>query len=141
MSTTNMFALLAAALALIAAGLLVIPAWLAGAGGTTMTASIAAYTVRLSTDGPREGAIAGIASLVVVLATTMAERRGRPVNPVVGGAAVGVFGRVSHPDQGQAGPRERRTRAQGRGDHDRRLQRSHVALGRGPDPGPPVHDP
>ncbi|MGP3937378.1 hypothetical protein [Nonomuraea sp. KM88] len=39
-------------------------------------------------------AIAGIASLVVVLATTMAERRGRPVDPAVGGAAIGVFGRT-----------------------------------------------
>ncbi|TDE52828.1 hypothetical protein E1295_17965 [Nonomuraea mesophila] len=39
-------------------------------------------------------AIAGIASLAVVLATTMAERRGRPVDPAVGGAAVGVFGRT-----------------------------------------------
>ncbi|MEU6408334.1 hypothetical protein [Microbispora sp. NPDC046933] len=39
-------------------------------------------------------AVAGIASLVVVLATTMAERRGRPVDPTVGGTAVGVFGRT-----------------------------------------------
>jgi hypothetical protein len=39
-------------------------------------------------------AVAGIASLVVVLATTMADRRGRPLDAAVGGAAVGVFGRT-----------------------------------------------
>jgi heme/copper-type cytochrome/quinol oxidase subunit 4 len=39
-------------------------------------------------------AIAGLASLVVVLMTTAAERRGREVDPIVGGRAVGVFGRT-----------------------------------------------
>ncbi|MGO1056183.1 hypothetical protein [Crossiella sp. CA198] len=39
-------------------------------------------------------AIAGIASLVVVLLTTAAERAGRTVDPIVGGRAVGVFGRT-----------------------------------------------
>ncbi|MCO1581482.1 hypothetical protein M8C13_37605 [Crossiella sp. SN42] len=39
-------------------------------------------------------AIAGIASLVVVLLTTAAQRGGRPVDPLVGGRAVGVFGRT-----------------------------------------------
>jgi hypothetical protein len=39
-------------------------------------------------------AVAGLASLFVVLATTAAERRGRPVDPIVGGRAVGVFGRT-----------------------------------------------
>jgi hypothetical protein len=39
-------------------------------------------------------AISGLASLIVVLATTAAERRGRPVDPIVGGRAVGVFGRT-----------------------------------------------
>lgn len=39
-------------------------------------------------------AVAGLTSLVVVLSTTAAERRGRPVDPIVGGRAVGVFGRT-----------------------------------------------
>jgi hypothetical protein len=39
-------------------------------------------------------AIAGLASLVVVLTTTAAARRGRPVDARVGGRAVGVFGRT-----------------------------------------------
>jgi hypothetical protein len=39
-------------------------------------------------------AISGLASLVVVLMTTAAERRGKPVDPIVGGRAVGVFGRT-----------------------------------------------
>lgn len=39
-------------------------------------------------------AVAGIASLVVVLMTTAAQRRGRDINPIVGGRAVGVFGRT-----------------------------------------------
>ncbi|WP_220448772.1 FixH family protein [Nonomuraea mesophila] len=55
MSTKVKFVLPAVVVALIAAALLVVPPWLTGAGGTTMTASTAAYTVRLSTDGPREG--------------------------------------------------------------------------------------
>lgn len=36
-------------------------------------------------------AVAGFASLAVVLATTAAQRRGSPIDPVVGGQAVGVF--------------------------------------------------
>jgi plasmid replication initiation protein len=51
----NKFALLAAAVVLVAAGLLVIPPWLARTSGTTMTSATAAYTVRLSTGEPREG--------------------------------------------------------------------------------------
>ncbi|MFQ6397389.1 hypothetical protein ACLMAJ_28530 [Nocardia sp. KC 131] len=39
-------------------------------------------------------AAAGLASLVVVLATTAAQRWGRPVDPIVGGRVVGVFGRT-----------------------------------------------
>ncbi|MFI6030681.1 hypothetical protein [Amycolatopsis magusensis] len=39
-------------------------------------------------------AIAGLVSLVVVLSTTAAQRAGRPVDEVVGGKAVGVFGRT-----------------------------------------------
>lgn len=39
-------------------------------------------------------AISGIASLIVVLMTTAAERRGKTVDPMVGGRAVGVFGRT-----------------------------------------------
>lgn len=39
-------------------------------------------------------AVAGLASLVVVLMTTAAQRRGRPIDPIVGGRAVGVFGRT-----------------------------------------------
>ncbi|MBP2473225.1 hypothetical protein JOF53_002097 [Crossiella equi] len=39
-------------------------------------------------------AVAGIASLVVVLLTTAAQRAGRPVDPIVGGRAVPVFGRA-----------------------------------------------
>ncbi|GAA1670904.1 hypothetical protein GCM10009733_080290 [Nonomuraea maheshkhaliensis] len=39
-------------------------------------------------------AVAGVASLVVVLAATAADRAGRPVDPAVGGVAVGVFGRT-----------------------------------------------
>ena len=39
-------------------------------------------------------AVAGLTSLVVVLAATAAERGGRPVDPVIGGHAVGVFGRT-----------------------------------------------
>ncbi|PRY31658.1 hypothetical protein [Umezawaea tangerina] len=39
-------------------------------------------------------AFSGLASLFVVLATTAAERAGRPVDPLVGGRAVGVFGRT-----------------------------------------------
>jgi hypothetical protein len=38
--------------------------------------------------------ISGLASLVVVLLTTAAARRGRPVDPIVGGTAVGVFGKT-----------------------------------------------
>ncbi|MEU6408335.1 FixH family protein [Microbispora sp. NPDC046933] len=56
MSTKTRFVLLAAFVTLLAGGLLVIRPWLAGAGRTTMTASTATYTVRLFTDGPREGA-------------------------------------------------------------------------------------
>ncbi|WNV83995.1 hypothetical protein [Umezawaea sp. Da 62-37] len=39
-------------------------------------------------------AFSGLASLFVVLATTAAQRAGRPVDPLVGGRAVGVFGRT-----------------------------------------------
>jgi uncharacterized membrane protein len=39
-------------------------------------------------------AVAGLASLFVVLRTTADERAGHPVDPVVGGRAVGVFGRT-----------------------------------------------
>ncbi len=39
-------------------------------------------------------AVAGVASLVVVLSATAAERGGRPVDPLIGGHAVGVFGRT-----------------------------------------------
>jgi hypothetical protein len=39
-------------------------------------------------------AISGLASLIVVLMTTAAERRGKTVDPMVGGRAVGVFGRT-----------------------------------------------
>ncbi|MFS8096743.1 hypothetical protein LFM09_06335 [Lentzea alba] len=39
-------------------------------------------------------AVSGIASLVVVLLTTAAEKRDRAIDPVVGGRAVGVFGRT-----------------------------------------------
>lgn len=39
-------------------------------------------------------AISGLASLFVVLMTTAAERRGKTVDPMVGGRAVGVFGRT-----------------------------------------------
>jgi hypothetical protein len=39
-------------------------------------------------------AVAGLASLIVVLRTTAAEKAGRPVDPIVGGRAVGVFGRT-----------------------------------------------
>jgi hypothetical protein len=39
-------------------------------------------------------ALAGFASLVVVLATTAAERKGHTADPIVGGHAVGVFGRT-----------------------------------------------
>jgi hypothetical protein len=39
-------------------------------------------------------AISGLASLVVVLMTTAATRRERTVDPIVGGRAVGVFGRT-----------------------------------------------
>jgi hypothetical protein len=39
-------------------------------------------------------AVAGFASLAVVLSATAAQRRGQPVDPVVGGRAVGVFGRT-----------------------------------------------
>ncbi|CAM3555255.1 hypothetical protein KIPE111705_14010 [Kibdelosporangium persicum] len=39
-------------------------------------------------------AVAGIASLVVVLMTTAAQRRGQRTDPIVGGRAVGVFGRT-----------------------------------------------
>lgn len=39
-------------------------------------------------------AVSGLASLWVVLTTTAAERAGRPVDPIVGGRAVGVFGRT-----------------------------------------------
>jgi hypothetical protein len=37
-------------------------------------------------------ALAGLTSLAVVLSTTAAQRAGRPVDPVVGGKPVGVFG-------------------------------------------------
>ncbi|MFC4589979.1 hypothetical protein [Sphaerisporangium corydalis] len=37
-------------------------------------------------------AIAGLASLAVVLATTAGRRRGHPIDPTVGGRVVGVFG-------------------------------------------------
>ncbi|MET0134535.1 MAG: hypothetical protein ABW215_13205 [Kibdelosporangium sp.] len=37
-------------------------------------------------------AFSGLASLFVVLATTAAQRSGRPIDPIVGGRAVGVFG-------------------------------------------------
>jgi hypothetical protein len=39
-------------------------------------------------------AVAGLASLIVVLATTAAQRRGRAIDPIVGGRAVGVFGKT-----------------------------------------------
>jgi hypothetical protein len=39
-------------------------------------------------------AVAGFASLAVVLSATAAQRRGQPVDPLVGGRAVGVFGRT-----------------------------------------------
>jgi len=39
-------------------------------------------------------AVSGLASLVVVLLTTAAQRRGKPIDPIVGGKAVGVFGRT-----------------------------------------------
>ncbi|ALG07867.1 hypothetical protein [Kibdelosporangium phytohabitans] len=39
-------------------------------------------------------AVAGIASLVVVLMTTAAQRRGGNIDPIVGGRAVGVFGKT-----------------------------------------------
>lgn len=39
-------------------------------------------------------AVSGIASLAVVLMTTAATKRDRPVDPIVGGRAVGVFGRT-----------------------------------------------
>lgn len=39
-------------------------------------------------------AIAGIASLAVVLMTTAARRAGRPVDPRVGGRSINVFGRI-----------------------------------------------
>lgn len=39
-------------------------------------------------------AFSGIASLVVVLLTTAAQRSGKPVDPMVGGRAVAVFGRA-----------------------------------------------
>ncbi len=39
-------------------------------------------------------AVSGLASLIVVLMTTAAERRGKEVDPIVGGRAVGVFGRT-----------------------------------------------
>jgi hypothetical protein len=39
-------------------------------------------------------AVAGFASLAVVLSTTAAQRRGQPADPGVGGRAVGVFGRT-----------------------------------------------
>ncbi|ONI79269.1 hypothetical protein ALI144C_25925 [Actinosynnema sp. ALI-1.44] len=39
-------------------------------------------------------AVSGIASLVVVLLTTAAQRRGADIDPIVGGRAVGVFGRT-----------------------------------------------
>ncbi|MEV0167584.1 hypothetical protein [Nonomuraea fuscirosea] len=39
-------------------------------------------------------AVAGVTSLVVVLSATAADRAGRPVDPAVGGPAVGVFGRT-----------------------------------------------
>ncbi|SDZ44262.1 hypothetical protein SAMN05421504_11725 [Amycolatopsis xylanica] len=39
-------------------------------------------------------AVAGIASLIVVLRTTAATRKGKQVDPMVGGRAVGVFGRT-----------------------------------------------
>ncbi|MFD4635795.1 hypothetical protein ACFWN2_00700 [Lentzea sp. NPDC058436] len=39
-------------------------------------------------------AISGLASLAVVLMTTAAAKRDRPIDPVVGGRAVGVFGRT-----------------------------------------------
>jgi hypothetical protein len=39
-------------------------------------------------------AFSGIASLVVVLLTTAAQRSGKPVDPMVGGRAVAVFGRT-----------------------------------------------
>ncbi|GAB3876667.1 hypothetical protein GCM10029964_024090 [Kibdelosporangium lantanae] len=39
-------------------------------------------------------AVSGVASLVVVLMTTAAQRRGKAVDPIVGGRAVGVFGRT-----------------------------------------------
>jgi hypothetical protein len=39
-------------------------------------------------------AVAGFASLAVVLSTTAAQRRGEPIDPAVGGRAVGVFGRT-----------------------------------------------
>lgn len=39
-------------------------------------------------------AVSGLASLVVVLMTTAADKRSRAVDPIVGGRAVGVFGRT-----------------------------------------------
>ncbi|PPK70896.1 hypothetical protein V5P93_002755 [Actinokineospora auranticolor] len=39
-------------------------------------------------------AVSGLASLTAVLMTTAARRAGRPTDPAVGGAPVGVFGRV-----------------------------------------------
>jgi hypothetical protein len=39
-------------------------------------------------------AVSGLASLVIVLLTTAAARRGRPIDPIVGGQAVGVLGRT-----------------------------------------------
>ncbi|MGW4483988.1 hypothetical protein ACWEOE_09130 [Amycolatopsis sp. NPDC004368] len=39
-------------------------------------------------------AIVGLASLAVVLLTTAAQRAGRPVDPRIGGRAIGVFGRT-----------------------------------------------
>jgi hypothetical protein len=39
-------------------------------------------------------AFSGLASLIVVLLTTAAEKRGRTVDPMVGGRTVGVFGRT-----------------------------------------------
>ncbi|MFI6425344.1 hypothetical protein [Promicromonospora sp. NPDC050880] len=39
-------------------------------------------------------AVAGLGSLVVVLRTTARQRAGLPIDPVVGGGAVGVFGRT-----------------------------------------------
>lgn len=75
--------------------------------GTALSLVGAAWDIQWHTDvgpdtfftmphlvGYTGSAVAGFVSLAVVLMTTVAQQRGKPVDPVVGGRAIAVFGRT-----------------------------------------------